>query len=71
MSATAESTRVLPMTLSQAERIETGFGKAGEIALVFRSIINEAHRRKHKQERKHMQLLLAKVAPQNHKRRQS
>jgi hypothetical protein len=42
MKATGEATVVLNMTLSQAERVETGFGKVGDIASAFRSIINEA-----------------------------
>ena len=45
MKRTEETTVVLKMTLSQAERIETGFVRVGPIAVACRRVINEARRK--------------------------
>ncbi len=39
---TDQATVTLCMAIFQAERIETSFGRMGDIATVFRSVINEA-----------------------------
>src|SRR5260221_8053943 len=45
MKQTEQATVALNMVLFQAERIETAFGRIGDIASAFRSVINEARRK--------------------------
>jgi ribosomal protein L17 len=45
MKHTEQETVTLNMALFQAERIETAFGRIGDIASALRSIINEARRK--------------------------
>ena len=45
MKQAAQATVTLNMALFQAERIETAFGRIGDVASALRNVINEARRK--------------------------